>query len=78
MPPKRSRTGPFRHPGPDQVIPEEEVPVRLAGRLVLDEVVNNFFAETEQVAFCTQNIVRGIDFTDGTILILGAKTPPAA
>ena len=40
-----------------KIIPEEEVPVRRVGRLVLDRVVDNFFAETEQVAFCTQNIV---------------------
>ncbi|HTT92689.1 MAG TPA: catalase, partial [Acidimicrobiales bacterium] len=41
---------------PTKIIPEEEVPVRLVGRLVLDQVVDNFFAETEQVAFCTQNV----------------------
>ena len=40
-------------------IPEEEVPIRRVGRLVLDRCVDNFFAETEQVAFCTQNIVPG-------------------
>jgi catalase len=40
-----------------KLIPEEEVPIRIVGRLVLDRVVDNFFAETEQVAFCTQNIV---------------------
>jgi catalase len=49
-------------------IPEEEVPVQLVGRLVLDRVVDNFFAETEQVAFCTQNIVPGIDFSDDPLL----------
>jgi catalase len=38
------------------------------GRLVLDKVVDNFFAETEQVAFCTQNIVPGIDFTNDPLL----------
>ena len=42
-----------------KLIPEEEVPIRLVGRLVLDRRVDNFFAETEQVAFCTQNIVPG-------------------
>jgi len=51
-----------------KIIPEEDVPVRVVGRLVLDRVVDNFFAETEQVAFCTQNIVRGIDFTDDPLL----------
>ena len=53
---------------PTKIIPEELVPVRRVGRLVLDRVVDNFFAETEQVAFCTQNIVPGIDFTDDPLL----------
>jgi catalase len=51
-----------------KIVPEEEVPVRRVGRLVLDRVVDNFFAETEQVAFCTQNVVPGIDFTDDPLL----------
>ena len=51
-----------------KIIPEEQLPVRRVGRLVLDRVVDNFFAETEQVAFCTQNIVPGIDFTDDPLL----------
>jgi catalase len=51
-----------------KIIPEEDVPVRIVGRLVLDRVVDNFFAETEQVAFCTQNIVPGIDFTNDPLL----------
>jgi catalase len=49
-------------------IPEEELPIQRVGRLVLDRVVDNFFAETEQVAFCTQNIVPGIDFSDDPLL----------
>jgi catalase len=49
---------------PTKIIPEEEVPGRRIGRLVLDRAVENFFAETEQVAFCTQNVVPGIDFTN--------------
>jgi catalase len=53
---------------PTKIIPEEEVPVRPIGRMVLDRVVENFFAETEQVAFCTQNIVPGIDFTNDPLL----------
>jgi catalase len=53
---------------PTKIIPEEQVPVRIVGRLVLDRVVDNFFAETEQVAFCTQNIVPGIDFTNDPLL----------
>lgn len=51
-----------------KLIPEELVPVRPVGRLVLDRMVDNFFAETEQVAFCTQNIVPGIDFTNDPLL----------
>ncbi len=51
-----------------KIIPEEDVPVRPIGRLVLDRVVDNFFAETEQVAFCTQNVVPGIDFTNDPLL----------
>jgi catalase len=51
-----------------KLIPEEDVPVRIVGRLVLDRMVDNFFAETEQVAFCTQNIVPGVDFTNDPLL----------
>ncbi|MBJ7535010.1 catalase [Rhodomicrobium vannielii ATCC 17100] len=51
-----------------KIIPEEEVPIRVVGRLVLDRMPDNFFAETEQVAFCTQNIVPGVDFTNDPLL----------
>ncbi|MWD29252.1 catalase [Aquicoccus sp. SCR17] len=51
-----------------KIIPEELVPVRKVGRLVLDRMVDNFFAETEQVAFQTNNIVPGIDFTNDPLL----------
>ena len=51
-----------------KIIPEELVPVRRVGRLVLDRVVDNFFAETEQVAFQTGNVVPGIDFTNDPLL----------
>ncbi|MDF3351147.1 catalase [Sulfitobacter sp. KE34] len=51
-----------------KIIPEEQVPVRIIGTLTLDANVDNFFAETEQVAFCTQNIVRGIDHTNDPLL----------
>ncbi|WP_420383147.1 catalase [Novosphingobium sp.] len=51
-----------------KLIPEELVPVRIVGKLVLDRVVDNFFAETEQVAFCTQNVPRGIDFSNDPLL----------
>ncbi|MDY3556653.1 catalase [Gemmata sp. JC717] len=53
---------------PTKIIPEEDLPVKIAGRLVLDRNVDNFFAETEQVAFCTQNVVPGIDFSNDPLL----------
>jgi catalase len=51
-----------------KLIPEEDLPIRRVGRLVLDRCVDNFFAETEQVAFCTQNIVPGVDFSNDPLL----------
>ncbi|MFC4591427.1 catalase [Sphaerisporangium corydalis] len=51
-----------------KIIPEEQVPVRPVGRLVLDRNPDNFFAETEQVAFHLANIVPGIDFSDDPLL----------
>ena len=51
-----------------KLIPEELVPIRRVGKLVLNERVDNFFAETEQVAFCTQNVVPGIDFSNDPLL----------
>jgi catalase len=59
---------PFDVLDPTKLIPEEDVPVKIVGRLVLDRCVDNFFAETEQVAFCTQNIVPGIDFSNDPLL----------
>ena len=53
---------------PTKIIPEEILPVRIVGRLSLDRAVENFFAETEQVAFCTQNVVPGIDFSNDPLL----------
>jgi catalase len=51
-----------------KIIPEEQVPVRKVGRLILDRCVDNFFAETEQVAFCTNNIIPGVDFSNDPLL----------
>ncbi len=51
-----------------KIIPEEAVPLRVIGRMVLDRNVDNFFAETEQVAFCTSHVVPGIDFTNDPLL----------
>ena len=53
---------------PTKLIPEEDLPITALGRMVLDRCVDNFFAETEQVAFCTQNIVPGIDFSNDPLL----------
>ena len=53
---------------PTKLVPEEDVPIIKVGRLVLNKCVDNFFAETEQVAFCTQNIVPGIDFSNDPLL----------
>ncbi len=53
---------------PTKLIPEELVPIQKVGRMVLDRTVDNFFAETEQVAFCTSNIVPGIDFSNDPLL----------
>src|SRR5688500_10967438 len=53
---------------PTKIVPEELVPVRRIGRLTLDRNPDNFFAETEQVAFNPGNIVPGIDFTDDPLL----------
>ncbi len=51
-----------------KIVPEEQVAVRPVGRLVLDRNPDNFFAETEQVAFHTANVVPGIDFTNDPLL----------
>lgn len=53
---------------PTKLIPEEILPLRVVGRLVLDRNVSNFFAETEQAAFCVRNVVPGIDFTNDPLL----------
>ncbi|MHB9755368.1 catalase [Streptomyces sp. BYX5S] len=53
---------------PTKIIPEEQVPVRPIGRMVLNRNPDNFFAETEQVAFHTANVVPGIDFTNDPLL----------
>ena len=51
-----------------KLIPEEDIPVRIVGRMVLDRNPDNFFAETEQVAFLPSNVVPGIDFSDDPLL----------
>jgi catalase len=53
---------------PTKIIPEEILPPVPVGRLVLDRMPDNFFAETEQVAFMTQNVPPGIDFSNDPLL----------
>ncbi|MDO5534398.1 MAG: catalase, partial [Propionibacteriaceae bacterium] len=53
---------------PTKLIPEEQVPVRIVGRLTLDRTVSNDFATTEQAAFQTGNVPPGIDFSEDPLL----------
>ena len=59
---------PFDHLDATKLIPEELVPLKVIGRMVLDRWPNNFFAETEQVAYCPSHIVPGIDFSNDPLL----------
>jgi catalase len=59
---------PFDHLDATKLIPEELVPLKVVGRMVLDRWPNNFFAETEQVAFCPSHVVPGIDFSNDPLL----------
>ncbi len=53
---------------PTKIVPEELVPVTPVGRMVLNRNPDNFFAETEQVAFGVQNMVPGFDFSNDPLL----------
>ncbi|SHG32638.1 catalase [Flavobacterium defluvii] len=53
---------------PTKIIPEELVPVTIVGRMVLNKNPDNFFAETEQIAFHPGHVVPGIDFTNDPLL----------
>ncbi len=53
---------------PTKLIPEELVPVTIIGRMVLNRNPDNFFAETEQVAFHPGHLVPGIDFSNDPLL----------
>ncbi|KND00548.1 uncharacterized protein SPPG_04856 [Spizellomyces punctatus DAOM BR117] len=53
---------------PTKIIPESEVEVKWIGKMTLNRNPDNFFSETEQVAFCTSHIVPGIDFTNDPLL----------
>jgi catalase len=59
---------PFDHLDSSKLIPEEWVPLKVIGRMVLNRWPDNFFAETEQVAFCPANVPPGIDFSDDPLL----------
>jgi catalase len=58
----------FDHLDATKLIPEELVPLQVIGRMVLNRWPDNFFAETEQVAFCPANVVSGIDFSNDPLL----------
>ncbi|MCG5076061.1 catalase HPII [Paraburkholderia tagetis] len=53
---------------PTKLVPEEQVPVKLIGKMTLNRNPDNFFAQTEQVAFHPGHIVPGIDFTNDPLL----------
>lgn len=53
---------------PTKLWPEEIVPVRIIGKLTLNRNTDNFFAETEQIAFHPGHVVPGIDFTNDPLL----------
>ena len=59
---------PFDHLDATKLIPEELVPLKVIGRMVLNRWPNNFFAETEQVAYCPSHVVPGIDFSNDPLL----------
>lgn len=53
---------------PTKIWPEEDIPVKIIGKLTLNKNVDNFFSEVEQVAFHPGHIVPGIDFTNDPLL----------
>ncbi len=59
---------PFDHLDATKLVPEELVPLQVVGRMVLDRWPDNFFAETEQVAYCPSHVVPGIDFSNDPLL----------
>jgi len=65
---KEADAFPFDHLDATKLIPEELVPLKVIGRMVLDHWPNNFFAETEQVAYCPSHVVPGIDFSNDPLL----------
>nr|WP_315248172.1 catalase [uncultured Flavobacterium sp.] len=53
---------------PTKIVPEELVPVTIIGRMTLNKNPDNFFAETEQIAFHPGHVVPGIDFSNDPLL----------
>ncbi|MBI2810913.1 MAG: catalase [Candidatus Melainabacteria bacterium] len=53
---------------PTKLVPEELVPIQMLGKMTLNRNPENYFAETEQVAFCISHVVPGIDFTNDPLL----------
>jgi catalase len=53
---------------PTKIWPEEDIPVKVIGKITLNKNVDNFFAEVEQVAFHPGNLIPGIDFTNDPLL----------
>ncbi|KAF2073593.1 hypothetical protein CYY_005110 [Polysphondylium violaceum] len=58
----------FDHLDPTKIVPEELASLTPIGRMVLDRNPDNFFCETEQVAFCVSHIIPGIDFSNDPLL----------
>ncbi len=59
---------PFDHLDSTKLIPEEMIPLKVIGKMTLNRWPNNFFAETEQVAFCPSHVPPGLDFSNDPLL----------
>lgn len=59
---------PFDHLDSTKLIPEELIPLKVIGKMTLNRWPNNFFAETEQVAFCPSHVPPGLDFSNDPLL----------
>ncbi|MBP6311760.1 MAG: catalase [Flavobacteriales bacterium] len=68
IPAKDEHKYPFDLLDPTKLIPEELVPVQRVGKMTLNRNPDNFFAETEQVAFDPGHLVPGIDFSNDPLL----------
>jgi catalase len=68
IPEAQAEQFPFDILDPTKIVPEELVPLRIVGRMTLNRNPDNFFAETEQVAFCVAHVVPGIDFSNDPLL----------